>query len=89
MEGEKIHLLSKGLEKSTCYTETKGGISRNEKEGKETKTANHKPTGSVYIYKTPTPLCCPLILSSRRLLYGAQYGSSAEPILALIPSCER
>lgn len=42
---------------------------------------NHKTTLS--------PLVCPRILSSRRRLYGAQYGSSDEPILARTPSCER
>lgn len=85
--GNRYTFSSKGLKKSTCYTEAKGGISKKKKE--KTKTSNQKPAESVYIYKTPTPLCCPLILSSRLLLYGAQYGSSAEPILALTPSCER
>lgn len=85
MEGKKYTCSLKVSRKVHAIQKRKGEYPETKKKEKK----SPKPTGSVYIYKTPTPLCCPLILSSRRLLYGAQYGSSAEPILALTPSCER
>lgn len=46
MEGKKkIHLFSKGLKKSTCYTEAKGGISRNE--NKREKKAQSQQEASI------------------------------------------
>jgi hypothetical protein len=88
MQETNTLLVLKASRKVHAIQKRKGEYPKRKKEEK-TKTSDEKPTESVYIYKTPTPLCCPLILSSRLLLYGAQYGSSAEPILALTPSCER
>lgn len=61
------------------YKNERGGISK--QAGKQQATSIQEQ-----VQTTLTPLCCPFILSSLRRLYGAQYGSSEDPILARTPS---
>lgn len=59
--GNKHTFSSKGLKKSTCYTEAKGGISRNEKKEKN-QNQNLEPEANrkrLYLQNPDTPLLPP------------------------------